>query len=146
MKLLRDESGTSILTALVVLSAIMAVSYATLEAEVAVAKTHRNSVTVGEINTYFGRIRGIIETQWSCTASLAGLDFTGPIMLKDPVDAGTIIAQAGTAVGTFGRVSQLEITNVKAVASRPGVLSADLIIDFAKDMRFQTGEIGRAHV
>jgi hypothetical protein len=139
MKTFRNESGTSMLSVLAILSMITLVAYNTLQAQVAVAKSHRNAETVSEITAYFGRVSKVLETQWSCTASLQGQNYNDAVILKDPVTSDKIIAQAATQVSPFWKLAQIQFQNVQAVAGRPGVLSADLDLQFTKDTRVQTG-------
>jgi hypothetical protein len=134
-----NESGFSTLMALVTLGCFACIVVAFAESMTVISKTHRDSASNAEINTFFSRIQKILGTQWSCTASLRGANYLEPIHLKDPANTEAVLAEEGASTGPFWSVSTIHLVNIAEVPGRPGVWQGDLDLQFEKSMRNQVG-------
>jgi hypothetical protein len=103
------------------------------------ARVQRDTISNTEISASYLRLQRIISTQWSCTASLQGANYLQDLALLDPVAPSTVLAQDGISSGPFWHFDSVKMINVQAVAGRPGILSGDLEIRYAKSMSQQTG-------
>lgn len=123
------------------LASITIIVYASLDSFALTAKTQRDAETNAEINLAVARVQKIVETQWSCTASLSGAVYLeqNAMIIKDPIDQTHVLATEQMGSGNFWKISKLRMSDVHEEPGRPGVLNGTLDFEFTKTMTVQVG-------
>jgi len=134
----KDESGFTLIeflitTALMVMALALMADSARLQ-----SKTQTTASSEAAITSLFDQVQGIASAEWSCTAGLAGSNYNGAILVKDPVNLATVAAE-GTANGAFWTLALVRLQNVQGVPGQPGVLRGNLFLQANKNMALNVG-------
>lgn len=131
-----NQKGFSLVGVLVGLAMAGMLSMLLADMGVLMIKTNQTAQGNADILGYVNQLRTNLQTPGGATAMLIGQSLTGPVKMKDPVVAGSIIAEAGykQQPNDVWQVQTVSFTNVQP-GSSANLYRMTIEMNFLKDAK-----------
>jgi hypothetical protein len=125
--ILANDKGFSITSALVA-SGIMSLAMAAM------------MLSNEEISALVDQVRKTLDVEWSCTASLVGIDYTAAVEVRDPLNSQLKIVHEGmVARANRWTVSKVRFETLVDVPGSSTQKRGTLLIEFSKNTKMHLG-------
>jgi hypothetical protein len=134
-----NKSGFSVLGVLVAIGLVSIMFAALADMMVISTKAQRSQAIRSDFNQFTETLRRIIDHEQSCTLAVTGMDYTGPLQMRDPLVPSHIIAEIGRPNPLGWTLERIQLVDLKPVPNQEGVMRGNLELVARKNPKLVLG-------
>ncbi len=137
--MIRNSDGFTMIGTIVSLGIISLMFGALSDMLVLSTKGQRNHAIRVEFDQVVETVRRALDNEVSCTPSVLGESMAKSIVIRDPLDAGRVLAEAGKRYPAGWTLQNIALTEVAPIPGQAGAYRVSVVLEGLKDQRLVLG-------